>query len=197
VAVAVPAGASPLREVEYSVTATSDGLARHARVRLDFQGGDARAAMQVALDEMDGTNEENAPNVTLDHTGVTAIDNSEGLTDEEEAICYFMALESQDMDGLSRGDNWVSRAAVPGGQQTTHFVVTDVTGNGYIAFSVQRSIQRRDGSTANWRGTMTYDAHAIVPTSIALQGEIDPAGQRAPRRIALAITLASDTFQRQ
>lgn len=195
--VMAPARAVPLREVEYAVTETDDGLAHQARVRVDFVGGDARAAMQVALDEVDGSGEAAAPNVVLDHTGVTAIDDSEALTDEEEAICYFMALESQDMDGLGRGDNWVNTGKVPGGRQTTRFVVTNVSENGYLSLGVERSIERRDGSHADWRGTLTYDAHAIIPTSIALRGEIAPAdGAPAAHHLALTITLARDTFQR-
>jgi len=189
----LPTAADPLREVQYAVVATADGIPHRTLVRVDFVGGSANSAMRVAVDENDGASEVPQPSVAIEHSGRVAIGDTEGLTDAEEAICYFMALESEDLTGVDRGDTWERSGPVPGGHQTTHFQVTNVGADGYVELALSRHITRHDGSIAVWNGEMIYDAHAVVPTSIALRGRITTADGNE-HDMTLAIKLAADTF---
>ena len=145
---------APARQLEYAVVATRGGVARRATVRVGFIGGSAERLMTV---EVDGTY------VGIDPTGSLRADALRPLTNEEEAICSLMAMESEDLAGVSIGDHWESEGPVPGGRHHTRFSVLGVNDAGLVEFAVSRDLLRNDGSVARWRGTMLYDADSFVP----------------------------------
>ena len=190
----VPAGAeAPSRHLEYAVVATSGGVARRATVSVDFVGGSAERTMTVSVNESGAFGEGRAyvgiePNSSL-RAGPYA-----ALTSEEDAICSLMAMESEDLAAVSRGDHWEREGPVPGGRHRTRFDVLGVNDGGLVEFAVSRDLLHDDGSVARWRGTMLYDANAFVPATITLNGNVDdnPAGAR---NVALTIRLIHDTFK--
>lgn len=185
---AVPAAAeAPARQLEYAVVATSGGIARRATVRVDFIGGSAERVMTV---DIDGTY------VGIEPTGSLRAAAYRPLTNEEEAICSLMAMESEDLAGVSIGDHWEREGPVPGGRHYTRFSVLGVKDAGLVEFAVSRDLQRNDGSVAHWRGTMLYDADSFVPATITLNGSVslddDLAGGR---NVAMTIRLVHDSFK--
>jgi len=194
--VGVPAvQAAPGRTLEYSVLATSGGIARRATVTVDFIGGSAERVMNVDVDEVGEDGVQFGADVGIEPTGSLESDK-QSLTSEEEAICSLMALESEDMAGVAQGDHWDRSGPVPGGHQHTQFVALGSTDDGLIQLAVTRDTMRNDGSVARWRGTMTYDADAFVPATISLTGNVssddDPVDGRD---VAMTIHLIHDTFK--
>jgi hypothetical protein len=194
-AAAGPAGAAPARELQYSIVATSGDIVRRATVRVDFVGGSPDRIMDVSLDEVDEASERLA-GVGIDPKGSLITDQRQGLTNEEEAICSFISLESEDLAGVEVGDHWDREGPVPGGRSHTHYAVLAVTQDGYVDFAVARDVRRDDGSAARWTGTMHYDADSVVPSTIVLNGTLTGDGASdAPRTVAIAIHLTGDTFK--
>jgi len=193
----VPAEAdAPSRQVEYAVVATSGGIARRATVTVDFIGGSAERVMNVNVDEVIDDNTERDADVGIEPSGSLLSTSVRQLTAEEETICSLMSLESEDLAGVSTGDHWEREGPVPGGRHHTRFAVLGVDDDGYVEFAVSRNLQHYDGSSAQWRGTMHYDANGFVPASITLNGSLsnsdDPA---AGRSVAMTIRLVHDTFK--
>jgi hypothetical protein len=192
----VPASAAvPARELQYAVVATSGDIVRRATVRVDFVGGSPDHIMNVALDEVDETSER-AAGVGIDPKGSLIGADSRQLTSEEEALCSFISLESEDLAGVEPGDHWERQGPTPGGRYHSRFAVLTVSPDGYVDFSVARDVQLDDGSTARWSGTMHYDAEGVVPTTIVLNGTLS--GEYAgdgPRSVAISIHLTNDTFK--
>ena len=192
-----PAAAGPpSRQLEYSVVATSAGLARRATITVDFIGGSAERVMTVNVEEVVDDNSERHAYVGIEPSGSLLSSTVPQLTSEEETICSLMAMESEDLAGVSTGDRWEREGPVPGGSHHTRFAVLGVDDDGYVDFAVSRDLLHDDGSVARWRGTMHYDASAFVPASITLNGNLragdDPAGGR---NVALSIRLVHDTFK--
>ena len=182
---AVPAQAGPSRQLQYAVVATSGGFARRATVVVDFVSGSAERVMNVNVDEIaDGTVEQDAY-VGIEPSSSLEADSVSSLTTEEDAICSLMAMESEDLSGVSTGDHWERQGPVPGGHHHTRFSVLGVNDDGLVQFAVSRDLGRNDGSVARWRGTMLYNAEDFVPSSITLNGE----------NVALTIRLIHDTFK--
>jgi hypothetical protein len=194
-AAAGPAGAAPARELQYSVVATSGDIVRRATVRVDFVGGSPDRIMDVALDEVDEASDRQA-GVGIDPKGSLIADQRQGLTSEEEAICSFISLESEDLAGVEPGDHWDREGPVPGGRSHIHYAVLAVTQDGYVDFALSRDVRSDDGSTAHWSGTMHYDADSVVPSTIVLNGTLtgDDASN-ASRSVAISIHLTDDTFK--
>jgi hypothetical protein len=192
----VPAGAdAPSRQLEYAVVATSGGVARRATVVIDFIGGSAERVMTVNVDEVGAGGDRQGAYVGIEPSGSLRADTVRALTNEEEAICSLMAMESEDLTGISIGDHWEREGPVPSGRHHTRFSVLGV-GGGLVEFAVSRDLLRNDGSTARWRGTMLYDADAFVPSTITLNGNVsvddDPADGRS---VAMSIRLVHDSFK--
>jgi hypothetical protein len=180
------AAAAPGRTLEYAVVATSGGIARRASVTIDFVGGSADRVMTV---NVDGTY------VGIEPSGSLRSDTMR-LSNEEEAICSLMAMESEDLAGVSTGDHWEREGPVPGGRHHTRFSVLGVSDAGLVEFAVSRDLLRNDGSVARWRGTMLYDADAFVPAKITLNGNVssdEDSGDGS--NVAMSIQLVHDTFK--
>ncbi len=178
---------APSRQVEYAVVATSGGIARRATVVVNFIGGSAERVMTVNVD---------GAYVGIEPSGSLRANSVRALSNEEEAICSLMSLESEDLAGVSTGDHWEREGPVPGGRHHTRFSVLGVNDDGLVEFAVSRDLSHNDGSTARWRGTMLYDADAFVPSTITLNGNVsiddDPADGR---NVAMTIHLIHDTFK--
>jgi hypothetical protein len=190
----VPAQAGPSRQLQYSVVATSGGIARRATVVVDFVSGSAERVMNVNVDEIaDGAVQQDAY-VGIEPSSSLLADAMSSLSTEEDAICSLMAVESDDLSGVSIGDHWDREGPVPGGRHHTRFSVLGVRDDGLVEFAVSRDLQRNDGSVAHWRGTMLYDANDFVPSTITLNGNVsdDAAGAG---NVALTIHLIHDTFK--
>ncbi len=195
---ALPAAADPpLREVEYRVTAVRDGLVSHAVVRVDFVGGSAQDQVVVDVDEIDGIGERPAPAIAIDRSGSLRSEAALALSAEEDLICSFMGLESENMTGVGRGDRWERLTDSPGRHNRTRYTVLDAR-QGYVQLSVQRESVNGDGAVTRWNGTLVYDATGVVPTRIALNGLFSGDGTwtSGTRNLAMAIELRRDTFQR-
>ncbi len=194
---AVPAGADTgSRQLEYAVVATSGGVARRATVTVDFVGGSAERVLTVNVDEIVDDNTERHAYVGIEPSGSLRATTVQSLTSEEEAICSLMAMESEDLAGVSTGDSWEREGPVPGGRHHTRFSVLGVDDDGFVEFAVSRDLIRNDGSVARWRGTMHYDAGGFVPSTITLNGKLIAAD--APgggRNVAMSIRLLHDTFK--
>ena len=177
------------------MVATSGGIARRATVTIDFVGGSAEHTMSVNVDEIGAFGEQRAY-VGIEPSGSLRAGALRSLTSEEDAICSLMAMESEDLAGVSRGDHWEREGPVPGGRHHTRYSVLGVNDDGLVEFAVARDLLRDDGSVARWHGTMLYDAGAFVPATITLNGSVsgdaDPAGGR---NVALTIRLVHDTFK--
>jgi len=180
----VPALAdTPTRQLEYAVVATNGGAARHATVRVDFVGGSAERLMIVNVGETDDTSLSNAANVGILASGALQVEGAASLTSEEEAICAFMSLESEDLIAMGPGDHWERKGVTSGGRYLMRFAVTGVAPDGKMDFNVTRDLYRDNGSTVHWSGTLTYDQNAVVPAAITLGGDA-----------TLSIRLTRDTF---
>jgi hypothetical protein len=192
----VPAAAeAPSRHLEYSVVATSGGVARRATVSIDFVSGSAERTMNVNVAEVGSFGEQQAY-VGIEPSGSLRAGAMRSLTSEEDAICSLMAMESEDLAAVSRGDHWEREGPVPGGRHHTRFSVLGVNDDGLVEFAVSRDLLHDDGTVARWRGTMLYDAGAFVPATITLNGNVS--GDNDPgdgRNIALTIRLVHDTFK--
>ena len=185
-----------MREVEYGVTAVRDGLVSHALVRVDFVAGSAQDQMVVDVDEIDGVGERPAPAVAIDRSGSLRSDADSALSAEEDLICSFMALESENMTGVARGDRWERITQSPGRRNRTRYTVLDAR-QGYVQLSVQRESINANGAATRWNGTLVYDATGVVPTRISLNGLFSDDGSwTGTRNLAMAIELRRDTFQR-
>jgi len=195
----VPAAAdAPARQLEYSVVATSGGIARRASVLIDFIGGSAERVMNVSVDEVGtgGFAEGQGAYVGIEPSGSLRADRASALTNEEEAICSLMALESEDLAGVAIGDHWEREGPVPGGRHHTRFFVLGVNDRGLVEFAVSRDLVHNDGSVARWHGTMLYDADAFVPSTITLSGNVSTGDDPADgRNVAMTIRLVHDTFK--
>jgi len=194
---AVPAGADTASwQLEYAVVATSGGVARRATVTVDFVGGSAEHLMTVNVDEVVDDNTEREAYVGIEPSGSLRATTVQSLTSEEEAICSLMAMESEDLSGVSTGDSWEREGPVPGGRHHTRFSVLGTDDDGFVEFAVSRDLVHNDGSVARWRGTMHYDAGGFVPATITLNGNLIPAGDPAAgRNVAMSIRLLHDTFK--
>jgi len=194
--VVVPADATGGRTLQYSVVATSGGIARRATVTIDFIGGSAERTMNVDVDETGDGGPVAGAAIGIEPTGALQAESPAGLTNEEEALCSLMALESEDMYGVGVGDHWERQGPVPGGRHHTRFSVLSVTDEGLVQLAVSRDLVRNDGSVARWSGTMLYDADSSVPSTISLNGNIsghaDPADSG---NVAMQIHLIHDTFK--
>lgn len=185
-AAVLPARADgPSRELEYAIVASNGGVQRHATVRVDFVGGSPDRVMDVDVDERDDVADGPLAYVGIEPSGSLRIDAMQQLTSEEEAICTFMSLESEDLIAMGPGDHWDRKGSVPGGRYLTHYAVVAVEPDGSLDFDISRDLVRGDGSVVHWAGRMVYDANGVVPTEITLTG----AG-------ALSIRLVRDTFRR-
>jgi hypothetical protein len=184
-AAALPARADgPSRELEYAVVASSGGVERHATVRVDFVGGSPDRVMDVDVDERDDTAAGPLAYVGIEPSGALRLDALQSLTSEEEAICTFMSLESEDLIAMGPGDHWERKGLVPGGRYLTRYTVAAVEPDGSLEFQLSRDLYRADGSVVRWTGRMRYDANGVVPTEIVLTGDA-----------ALSIRLVRDTFR--
>lgn len=192
----VPAGAVGGRTLQYSVLARSGGIARRATVTIDFVGGSAERVMNVDVDEVGDAGPPLDAAIGIEPTGALRAESPSGLTNEEEALCSLMALESEDMYGVAVGDHWERQGPVPGGHHRTRFSVLGVTDDGLVQLAVSRDLVRDDGSVARWSGTMLYDADSSVPATISLNGSVsaddDPADGH---NVAMTIHLIHDTFK--
>jgi hypothetical protein len=193
----VPAeAAAPSRQLEYSVVATSGGVARRTNVKIDFIGGSANRVMNVNVDETGAPGEYRGASVGIEPSGSLRADTVRELTNEEEAICSLMAMESEDLAGVSTGDHWEREGPVPGGRHHTRFSVLGVNDAGVVEFAVARDLQHADGSVARWHGTMLYDSNAFVPSTITLNGNVSfDDGPGDGRNVAMSIHLIHDSFK--
>jgi hypothetical protein len=176
------------------VVATSGGIARRAIVVVDFVSGSAERVMNVNVDEIAGGTVEQDAYVGIEPSSSLLADASSALTTEEDAICSLMAVESEDLAGVSTGDHWEREGPVPGGRHHTRFSVLGVRDGGLVEFAVARDLQRNDGSTARWHGTMLYNADDFVPSTITLNGNVDD-DSTGGGNVALTIRLIHDTFK--
>lgn len=179
---AAPAGADG-RTLQYAVVSTIGGVSRQASVTVDFIGGSADRVMNASVGETDSGGERVPATVGIEPSG--SLRANYLLTDEEDAICSLMALESEDMDGVGVGDHWDRGGPVPGGMQHTRFNVLHVRDGGLIELSVAHELRRDDGRLSQWNGTMLYNATDFVPSTITLRGNDG----------ALTIRLVHDTFK--
>src|SRR5580658_5293998 len=194
--VAAPADAVGGRTLQYSVLATSGGIARRATVTIDFIGGSAERMMNVNVDEVPDAGPPLDATIGIEPTGALRAESPSGLTNEEEALCSLMALESEDMYGVGVGDHWERQGPVPGGRHHTRFSVLGVTDAGLVQLAVSRDLVRDDGSVARWNGTMLYDAESSVPSTITLNGNVSASNDPADSgNIAMQIHLIHDTFK--
>jgi hypothetical protein len=194
--VALPADAVGGRTLQYSVVATSGGIARRATVTIDFVGGSAERVMNVDVDEVGDAGQMLDAAIGIEPSGALRAESPSGLTNEEEALCSLMALESEDMYGVGVGDHWERQGPVPGGRHHTRFSVLGVTDDGLVQLAVSRDLVRDDGSVARWSGTMLYDADSSVPATITLNGNVSADNDPADgRNIAMTIHLIHDTFK--
>jgi hypothetical protein len=174
---------APARHLEYAVVAMNGGAARHATVHVDFVGGSAERLMIVNVAETDDTALSNAANVGILASGALRVEGTQALTSEEEAICAFMSLESEDLIAMGPGDHWERKGLTAGGRYLMRFAVTAVAPDGKMDFNVTRDLYRDNGSTVHWSGTLNYDQNAVVPAAITLGGDA-----------TLTIKLTRDTF---
>lgn len=195
-AAGAPGSAALLRELEYSVSATSNGVPYQARVRVAFVGGDASSAMFVDVTEAVDGEERTVSDVSIDRSGAIACAERSRMTIEQEAIVALISLESENLSGVERGDHWERAGSVPRGRHRTSFAVLRAPSDGYIDMAVARNVALDDGSTAEWRGKMTYDERAVVPSAIVLTGSLRAGtGLDEPsRNVSLAIRLTHDSY---
>jgi hypothetical protein len=187
---ALPAEAdAPARQVEYSVVATSGGVARRATVTIGFIGGSAERVLAVNVDELVDEGSLRHAYVGIEPTGSLRSPTVAQLTAEEETICSLMAMESEDLAGVSTGDHWEREGPVPGGRHLTRYSVLGVDDAGFVEFAVARDLQHNDGSRARWHGTMHYDSNGFLPATITLNGDLEG------RSVAMSIRLVHDTFK--
>ncbi|MGA2392284.1 MAG: hypothetical protein ABSH03_02910 [Candidatus Lustribacter sp.] len=178
------------------MVATSGGIARRATVTIDFVGGSAERVMNVDVDEVGDAGQMLDAAIGIEPSGALRAESPSGLTNEEEALCSLMALESEDMYGVGVGDHWERQGPVPGGRHHTRFSVLGVTDDGLVQLAVSRDLVRDDGSVARWSGTMLYDADSSVPATITLNGNVSADNDPADgRNIAMTIHLIHDTFK--
>src|SRR5580658_9545029 len=97
--VVLPADAVGGRTLQYSVVATSGGIARRATVTIDFIGGSAERMMNVNVDEVPDAGPPLDATIGIEPTGALRAESPSGLTNEEEALCSLMALDLVRDDG--------------------------------------------------------------------------------------------------
>ena len=110
---AVPAVAGPSRQLQYAVVATSGGIARRATIVVDFVSGSAEHVMNVNVDEIADGAVQHDEYVGIEPSSSLLADVLGSLTTEEDAICSLMAVESEDLSGVSTGDHWEREGPVP------------------------------------------------------------------------------------
>jgi hypothetical protein len=195
----VPAAAAnaPLRHLEYSVGRGIDGRTERGLLVVDILAASNASGLTVDLDEQIGGNDQWTPRVSVDPKGVIDVPDDSALTDEEEAVLYFLSLDTENMTGLGKGDAWERSGALPDGRHLTRYAVLDADGNGALDLQVTRTIMRDDGSTGSWRGRMQYDANDVVPLGFTLNGRIREHDSDTLRThdVVLTAKLAGDSFK--
>lgn len=195
--VAPAATNAPLRHLEYTVGRGVDGRMQQGVLVVDILSASSARGLTVDLDEKIAGNDQWTPHVSIDPKGVIDVPDDSALSDEEEAVLYFLALDTENMTGLAKGDSWERAGALPDGRHLTRYAVLGADGNLVLDLQVTRTIMREDGSTGSWRGRMQYDANDVVPLGFALSGRIrqHDADTLKSHDITLTAKLAGDSYK--
>ncbi len=143
--------------------------------------------MHLVIDERVRGDDLGALRVTIEPSGAI-LGATDDLTFEEETVLGMLGLQFENMTGVDRGDAWDRSGDLATGTQMTHFAV-ERSGT-LVDLDVTRTIAFTDGTSGFWRGAVRYNAANVVPTSIAISGEV------AQRAVALRAELTDDTFGR-
>jgi hypothetical protein len=192
----VPAGADPLRHLDYRVSLSGDGAARTGTLHLDVIASRGEGA--VVVDVMEELRDADASPIRVDinRGGGVATGGDQPLTDSELALVTVMALESENMNGVEVGDQWTRVTGVPRGRCTTTFKVMKNDSAGHIGIALSRTLQFADGQMSSWHGNVEYDANTFVPTAITFTGMVSAFDDAHPglHQVSLTLRLLQDTF---
>lgn len=173
------------RQLHYIGTTQIGGQTTPMSIDIEVSSLDRYATSQVDIEERAGNRDLGPVHVMLGRSGILEGDMSTQLTFEEEALVDVLALQFEDLGGVDPGDTW--------DRNHIHYVVRKSV-DGVMDFDVARTIEFSDGSRGGWRGSMRYNATTVVPTSIAIAGElIDDVGSR--KAIRMSARLAEDSFR--
>jgi len=154
---AAPARASaPLRALEYAVSERVDGHRVAGTVAVAITSINDDRGFAVNVREAIG-DEETAVEANVDRHGAITMRRGDRVTREEQAVLYFLALGSENLTGMDKGDEWRADGAVPEGRQETHYTVLRSLSNGRIDLGITRAIWMNNGDTSSWRGRVFYD----------------------------------------
>jgi len=189
---------APLRALEYTVNERVDGRHGAGTVALTITRVTAERGFTVQIREDRGTGEPSDIRADVDRTGTISTRSGETLTREAQTILYFLALGSQNLTGMDKGDEWHAEGALPDGHQQTRYTVLRSLSDGRIDLGITRAITLDSGETSSWRGTLVYDYKAIMPVSIALSGRIRSHLDDSLKTsdIAVEMKLRSDSFRK-
>jgi len=197
--VSVPSHASAaLRSLQYAVTERVDGRRVGGTVAVAITSINDDRGFGVDVREEMGDEDAVRVHANVDRYGAIFVRRGESLTREEQAVLYFLALSSQNLTGMDKGDEWRANGTVPDGHHETRYTVLRSLSDGRIDLGVTRSIWLSNGETSSWRGTVVYDYQAIMPVSISLSGRVRSRSEEALRTsdVTLRMQLQSDTFQK-
>ena len=180
------------RQLHYAGTRTVGDESRPIAIDVDIGRMDRSDAVTwILVDEHVGDRDLGPRHVTLNSSGV--VEAAGRLTFEEETILDMIALQFEDMDGLSAGNHWTRSGSL---QDGTHETVYRVRSNvdGIVDIDVSRTMSSGSGASGSWNGQMMYNSSTVAPTSIDLTGELATEGQ-SQRPLAFSARLVGDSFQ--
>ena len=192
------APADSLRHIEYAVTLAIDGKPLKATVKADITAMTSDGGASVELVEAATDRDASPLRTDIDRFGAISTPASAALSQEEIAVLNFLALESENIAGLEKGNEWSRDTVLPGGHESTKYSVVQTDNDRHVQLQVTRTLAFDGGASSSWHGRVDYDAHAIVPTSIVLAGRVrEVAADQSLRThdISLTIKLASDSFK--
>jgi hypothetical protein len=187
------APAASMRHVDYRLSSGLDGGPGSGTVRLDFVAAHGGGAVTVDVADDDAV----PVRAKIDRSGHIETVLDQTLSEADLALLNTVALETENLNGVEVGDQWMRTTRIPGGRATMQYKVTRNDDRGHVALAVARTVDA-DGDVSTWRGTVEYDANSFVPTAIALTGRVhssdDPDAR--PRALSVSMKLVNDTFAR-
>jgi hypothetical protein len=184
-----------MRHVDYRLAASGlDGDPTSGMVRLDFVAAHGGGAVTVDVADDDAI----PVRARIDTGGHIETVLDQMLSDADLALLNTVALESENLNGVEVGDQWMRTTRIPGGRATMQYKVTRNDDRGHVSLAVARTVFTADGDVSTWHGNVDYDANSFVPTSIALSGQVRSADEQdaRPHDVSVSMKLVNDSFTR-
>jgi hypothetical protein len=187
--------AASMRHVDYRLAASGlDGEPTSGIVRLDFVSALGGGAVTVDVADDDAV----PVRARIDTSGHIETVLDQMLSDADLALLNTVALESENLNGVEVGDQWMRTTRIPGGRATMQSKVARNDDRGHVSLAVSRTVYTAAGDVSTWRGTVEYDANSFVPTEIALTGRIRAGDEPDARahEATVNMKLMNDSFTR-